>query len=259
METNSCYDMPDERDFKYSDICWNIDLPETFKIDLETDYQNQWLEEITQYMCVFFSSTHWVNIMNSLENFWEEVYKWKDVWIKAYELWRLDLTKWASIQDWPKTVRDLQHISSWFLVKWIDEIKQALYEWHPIVVGSNQLNWKENILKPWNGYWHAVLIIWWNKDGFIIKESYWKERWNNWTQLLPYEYLDKLYYSKYALVDNPNSILLYKQKIMEDIKLETAKLFVARWYTNWERPQDNITREEIWAIFERVLSNNWLK
>jgi hypothetical protein len=48
---------------------------------------------------------------------------------------------------------------------------------------------------------------------------------------------------------------------MNDIKIEWAKLFVAReWkYTNWERPQDNITREEMWAILERVLSNNWLK
>ena len=75
IEIDACVDIPDERDFKYSEICWNIELPEEFKIDLDTDYQNQWLEEITKYMCVFFSSTHWVNIMNSLENCWEEVYK----------------------------------------------------------------------------------------------------------------------------------------------------------------------------------------
>ena len=251
-EINSCYDIPDERDFKYSEICWNIDLPEEFKIDLESDYQNQWLEEITKYMCVFFSSTHWVNIMNSLENCWEEVYKWKDIWLKAHELWRLDLTKWAAIQDWPKTVRDLNHINSWFLVQWIEEIKQALYNKHLVVVWSNQLNWKEAILKPWKSYWHAILIIGWNKEWFIIKQSYGKERWNKWTQILPYEYLDKLYFSKYALVDNPNSILLYKQKIMDNIKLESAKKAFENWFYNWLDWDKTATREEVAAMIERV-------
>jgi hypothetical protein len=46
---------------------------------------------------------------------------------------------------------------------------------------------------------------------------------------------------------------------MEAIKLESAKAFVKRGHTNWERPQENITREEMWAVLERVLVANNLK
>jgi hypothetical protein len=62
-----------------------------------------------------------------------------------------------------------------------------------------------------------------------------------------------LYPSKYSLFDKEdNTILLYKKKLMEDIKLESAKKAVENWFFSWERPQDKATREETASMVERM-------
>ena len=248
---NACIDIPDDRDYGYEEICWNNDLPEDFIIDDKNDYQNQWLEEITKYMCVFFSSTHWLNILNELEWVWEKDIKWKDIWLIANDKWLLDLEKWALIKNWPSLLKWLWHIKGYFLVN-ENNIKQAIYDWHPIVVWSRSLKWWYPCIAEQRN-WHAVLIIWWNKEWYIIKNSYWKERFNKWLNLLPYNLFDKLYQSKFALIDTENPILQYKKQIMDNIDLEWAKKLFEKWLWNWKNPRTNMSRQEVMQVLFRVL------
>lgn len=259
---NWCFDIIDERNYLYSEICWNTELPNNFIIDKSSDYQNQGLEEITSYMCVAYSTTHWVNILNNIENLWEWDYNAKEFGLKMVELWRLDTTKWAVILDWPKTAREVWNIDSYFQVKTIDEVKQAIVNWHPVVTWSNQLAWdKVCYEKP--SYWHCILIIGYNETGFIIKNSYWKWEYDNWTNLLPYSLFDKLFYTKLALVDKPNTILQYKQQIMANITIEEAKKAFEQWIWNWLNPKWNANREEvatmIYRAIEKLKKDNNLK
>lgn len=66
---NGVIDVPDERDWKYSEVFGAVgaDYPEEFSIDDPNDYENQALSTETKYACVFFSTNHGVNILNELE------------------------------------------------------------------------------------------------------------------------------------------------------------------------------------------------
>lgn len=262
-EKDYCYDIEDERNFLYSEIMWsNIDLPNSAMIDDINDYQNQWLEEITSYMCVAYSSMHWVNILNNIEDVWEQDYLWKNFWLKMVEKWRLDTNKWASIIDWPKTAVEEWYLQWYFLTTSIEEIKQAIVNNHPVVTWSNQL-WWDKVCYYKISYWHCILIIWYNEKGFIIKNSYWKWKYDNWTNLLPYELFYKLFNTKLALVDKENIILQYKKQIMANITLDEAKKAFEQGMWNWLNPKNNSTREEtatmIYRSIEKLKKDNNLK
>ncbi len=251
---DGCVDIPDERDFCYDIyLAWNWNsLPEEFIIDDENDYQNQWLEEITWYGCVFYSTTHWVNILNDIENVWEANINAKEICLEAIQLGLLNPKAWAAIQSWPKLARDKKLIKGWMMVN-EGNIKQAIYDWHPVVVWSNQFDFSKIILEPrvWGG--HAIVLIGWNKDGFIIKESYGKERYDRGLQYLPYKYFYLLYPSKYALINEENVILTYKKKIMDWINIEEAKKAFEAWIWNGLNPTTPASREEVAAMIMRAL------
>lgn len=248
IEKDYCLDNPDLRNFSYNEIAWaNINLPTSYIIDDTTDYQNQGLEKVTQYMCTAFATTHGVNILNNIENLWEEDYIAKDFWLKMVDLWRLNVETGAYIIDWPKTAKELWRIAWYFQVYTIEDVKKAIYEWHPVVTWSNKLAW-DDVCYAKENYGHCILIIGYNEKWLIIKQSYWKNKRANWTNLLPYNLFDKLMYTKLALVDNPNTILTYKQKLMAEITNGIAKVAYEKGRWNWEKAKEKITTEESVAI-----------
>lgn len=259
------YDIVDERDYSYSELFWNSeyessDYPEKVILD-NCEYQNQGLEDITRNMCVYYSTGHWSNE----ENYWEGSkvrIDCKELWLKALELWRLDVNKWALVSDWPKTAKDLWFIKWWLKVKNISEIKHSLFNKRPIVVGSKKINWKSWYKKPfvlsgnsWSG--HAVLIIWYddNYEGgcFIIKNSYWKGKYDSWKMYLKYSDFNLLFPSKYSLIDKEDDLLLLKKKIMAKINIPMARAWYELGLWNWERPDAPATREEIVTIILRAI------
>lgn len=248
IDKDYCLDNPDIRNFSYSEIAWaNINLPTSYIIDDIADYQNQGLEKVTQYMCTAFATTHWVNILNNIENLWEEDYVAKDFWLKMVDLWRLNTESGAYIIDAPKTAKELWRIAWYFQVYTIEDLKKAIYEGHPVVTWSNKLAW-DKVCYAKENYGHCILIIGYNEKWFIIKNSYGKNKYNNWTNLLPYNLFDKLMYTKLALVDNPNTILLYKQKLMAEITNGIALIAKEKWVWNWEKPTENITNQDCAAM-----------
>lgn len=49
-----------------------------------------------------------------------------------------------------------------------------------------------------------------------------------------------------------NPVLFYKQKLMSNITIESAKTALTNSFWNGERPQEQCTREEVAAMVERV-------
>jgi len=264
IKVNWALDKSDERDYKYSDVfewvVWAI-LPTWKIIDLWTDYQNQSLEEITKYMCVFYNTAHWTNILNIIE--WSEVFsKWKDLWLEAIDKWLLNPKSWAYIVNWPKLLKSKGLIKWYTLIHTLEEIKHSIAQNKPVSTWSNKINWRAwlkapYILSEWPSYWHAFLIIWYDDDKELltIKNSYWKWKFDNWKNYLKYSDIWLLFNSKYSLIDSEDPILTYKKKIMDWINLEEAKKMFELWYWNWERPTESMSREEVMTVLSRVMKD----
>lgn len=264
-EKNYAFDIPDERDYEYwkvfeSEIKLWSELPSKVLLD-NVEYQNQWLETVTKMMCVYYSTWHWSNEENFLE--WSDVrINNKDFWLKALDLGRLDVDAGALVSNWPKTARDLWYIKGWALIKTVDDAKHSIFKKRPIVVWSNQIKWSLWYNDPFvlwgdSWSWHAILIIWYDDDYmgwcFILKNSYWSERYDNWKMYLKYTDFNLLFTSKYSLIDQEDPILEYKKQIMENIDLEKAKEMFEKWYWNWKNPRDPMSRQEVMTVLWRIL------
>jgi len=261
-------DKSDERDYKYDDVfpeeIAGIILPKKKVIDLKTDYQNQALEEITKYMCVFYNTAHGTNILNDIEWSLKETIKWKELWLEAIDLWLLDPNAWTYIVSWPKLLKRKWLISWYVKVNWLQEIKQSIYNNRPISVWTNNINWKETKKVPYiaiwgQSYWHAFLIIWYDdeKELFYCKNSYWKETFDNWINYLKYSDLWLLFPSKYSLIDQEDPILAYKKQIIDNINLEEAKKMFQLWYWNGKDATKSMSREEVMTVLYRVMKKLW--
>lgn len=266
---NWAIDSFDERDYNYRDIFMGEIIQEILddRILLDNvEYQNQWLEDITKMMCVYYSTWHWNNEENFQE--WSDIrINNKEFWLKAKELWRLS-DSWALISDWPRTARDLWYISWWALINTIDDIKYSLSKNRPVIVWSNKINWSTWNNKPfvlsWPSWsWHAIAIIgyddnyeWWS---FIIKQSYWKNVYDWWKQYLKYIDFNLLYNWKYSLIDSIDPILDYKKRIMDEINIPMAKVWYELWIWNWKDSTNPVTREEDVTISLRLIQKllNW--
>jgi len=260
-EVSACIDIPDERDWKYEEVCGVAEatFPEEFIIDDVDDYQDQSLQKETWYGCVFFSTNHWVNILNELEGVWEWNYSAVEFCKTAVEKWLLNTTSWAAIQNWPALAKELSRIKGWAKIQ-VSEFKHSLFVLkQPIVVWSKNIDWSETTLKQKAGYWHAFLIIGWNKNGWIVKNSYWKSRGDEGKFTLPYSLESLLFPSKYSLIDEENAIITYRKKIMEGINIESAKKAFEKGIWNGMNATAPVTREEAAAMVMRAIESFILK
>ena len=256
-EINSCLDSYDELIYNYDELAWgDVELPKS--VILETWYHQNQRADWWNMWCTHYSRAEASNYLT-----------WKR--LQGSYLCETSQTLDKLKGDYTKNPIDRirkDWIISWYAqVKTLLAIKHSLANKRPIATWSNKINWAETKLSwtavIWTWSWHRFHIIGYDDDKqvLICKNSYWPDYMIKGNFYIKYEDLWCLHNTKLSLIENKTLIDNYKQKIMNDIKLESAKLFIAReWkYTNWERPQDNITREEMWAILERVLQNNTLK
>ena len=262
MIKNNCYDIKDERDYRYQTIFWvQKNYPKKYVMD-KWEYQNQGFESITKYMCVYYSTAHWNNEQNIIEKSDIRISA-KQFWWQAHEKDLLDIEKWTKLKNWPAFAKTLKYISWYSLLKELNEFKDSIVNNRPVVVWTNKGNWKKTkkypfILWKWQCYWHAFVVIWFDDDYewwcLICKNSYWKKWWNNWKFYIRYsDFKEILYYSKYSLIDELDPILLYKQKIMEEINIPMAKVGFELWIWNWEDATESITREECVTVVLRAI------
>ena len=197
-------------------------------------------------------ATRRVNLPDFDKNVWGYLSEWINDIRKFYkEKWlpisSIRINTWS--EDFKKVLDKGYRINIWMVIK-DDYIKDTQEDWI--------LN---NTPKGTTKYGHSTTI---KKigDNYILDNykgvlNYNKIKVNNLQDLI-----DKwiIYEWAYLLfVDENEKILQIKKQIMSMIKLESAKKFVARGYTDWTKPELPITREEFWAIMERVLVANNLK
>lgn len=263
MIPNWAYHIDDERDYEYwevhkEELLWAT-LPSQCILD-NVEYQNQALQELTLMWCVYYSSWHWSNELNFQE--WSDIRILnKDLCEIAIEKKYLDIKKWSLVENWPKLLKELWYINWRTLIQTIDEAKHSIINKKPIVVWSKMINWSLWYNDPfvlwWNSWsWHCVLIIWYNDNYewwcFIIKQSYWRDRYSEWKQYLKYEDFNLLFNWKYSIEDTPDPILIYKKNIMNDINIPKAVEAFENWFWNWKEPTKPASREEVATMMQRV-------
>lgn len=258
----------DERDFI---LGGEISLPDILSPTYEYN-QLEWKDEYGYCLCTIYAPI-WVVSDNT--NITITGKQRKELVEQRYNLPDFDANVWWLLSEGINITRKY-YKSIWYKVSSLrintkEDLFNLLDKWYRVniwmivkddFIEDTQKDWILNSTPIWNPkYGHSTSIkkIW---DNFIIDNYKWTHTYNKILINDLQNLIDEWIIYEWAFVlflDKSNIINNKKKQLMEDIKLESAKAFVSRWYTNWERPQDNITREEMWAIFERVLIANNLK
>lgn len=122
-------------------------------------------------------------------------------------------------------------------------------------ITDSQKDWILDKIPKWNPkYWHSTSLkkI---KDSYIVDNYKWTHNYNrillNDLQGLIDDWV--IYEWAYLLfLDKKDIILNVKNKLMENIKIESAKRAVTNWIWNWERPQEQASREEVASMIQRM-------
>lgn len=263
---NWAKDYVDERNYSYSEVVWSLVWDSKDFVLLEDwESQNQYKSWYNMW-CVYFASSMHDNNINRRD------------WIKDRSFWweLCDSSKtrssihWDYIINWPKLLKSLWLIEWYVNISSFDEMIDCLNRSMPVHTWSNQINWtKTNNSKDkkaiiWKWSWHCFHIIWYNKSWnikferkhiipnncFIIKDS--SDMFDFWYFYIWFEDIWVLFDSKFTFINDTKILLNYKNKIMENIKLESSKKAFELWIWNWENPSMNITREEAAAMIYRM-------
>lgn len=254
---DACYQWEiDERDYRYNEVCGSDgNIPEEYYIN-DNELQDQNAAGYP-YGCVFFSDSQGSNIMNFLEG--SDVRStWKELCDYAQLQWLFNPSSWAAIKSWPKVGKELWYLAWYVTVDTVDEILNSIANGRPVQCGSNQIDWNSATAENWwtvsgkASYGHSIILNGYSykTKQFRIKQSY--NKWDSGHQFLNFSDFNLLYPSKYSLIDNPDPIISYKQKIMDNISIDSAKKAFENGFFNGERPQDTATREEVAAMVERA-------
>ena len=211
-------------------------------------------------MCVFYSSAHGSNIQNFYE--WSEVrIAGKALWLIALNQKLLDPKRGAAIQSGPALLKSEGYIDWWAKVHTIEAIKNSIFNYRPILVGTNNINWAETRKAPFiatakGSYGHAFVIIGYDdiERQLICKNSYWTEKYDGWLFYISYEnYSTILFPSKYSIIDSKDEIITYKEKIMEWINIGKAKEAFEKGLWNGKDATEAASREEVATMILRGL------
>jgi len=253
---NWAKDFADDLVYKYPRMWAEIDLPSYVLLDTDEvqDQKADWYK----MWCVNYSISEASNYLN-LKN------------TNGWDLCDISTTRddvyWDYVINWAKLAKKEWIIKAYFQVDSLYEIKLSLFEKNPVHSWSNKIDRSTIINSPyvasWTGWpWHSFHIIGFDdsEEHLICKNSWWEKRYDQGKFYISYDKYNKLlFHTRLSIIETEDSLIALRKKIMEEITLESAKHFVERGYSNWERPSDNITRQELWATIERVLKNNWLK
>ncbi len=257
---NWATDCIDERDYIY-EVAWWIEIKD-YIVNDNWIIQDQSKAGYNMW-CVYFSSSMHDNYLNNRDKI-EDRTTW---WSLCDESSTRSSDSGDVIINWPKLLQTKDLIKWFFKILDLNWILENLSNWNCIHTGSNQINRKEtynskdkiSIMNWWS--WHCFYIIWYNNSGsnktsndltipdktFICKNSY------NYFSffLVKFEDIDKLF-NKYYFENNIQIILDYKQKIMDNIKLDSSKraFELGLWNgLDWEKP---VSREECSAMLYRL-------
>ena len=246
---NACFDIPDERDWQYEVLMWSQDFLEINWPDIEVF--NQWLKPVTRMSCTRVWLWHIINAQRKVN--WITPIDIEAFWLRYLKVNPNAEKDWASLQGALQQAKDVWLIESLFVVWNKTEMHDAISKWLFIYSGSANWDWafvrrekKYRLRTDGKFVWHAFCF----PKKWVLLNSYWAENWY-------IEFPEELYnttYTKYAIVPKVwyNLDLLYKKRIMENIKLESAKKAFENWFWNWLEWDKPVSREEAGAMMQRV-------
>lgn len=258
---NWAIDIIDERDYIYEnqERAGSIEIKD-YVINDNWEIQDQNKAWYPMW-CVYFSSSMHDNYLNNRDKI-EDRTTWTEL---CKESKTRSSENWDAIKNWPKLLQDKKLIEWFFQIITLNWMLEVLSNGNLVHTGSNKINraktFKTNIadFSWWPG--HCTHIIWYNNSwsnkkykDIMIPDKYFIFK--NSSILYPYflvsfDNVDKLF-SKYYFENNKQIILDYKQKIMDNIKLESAKKAFELWLwsgLDWDKPA---TREEVSAMMYRL-------
>ena len=260
---NAVQDVPDERDIPYEWLVGSLEYtPVKFPVD-KLNIQNQGAQSITRMACSRMGLAHIVNWQTLLTENTQDIL-WINLWERYLKVNPNAESQWATLlsalDQWVKE----KLISSYWVISDINSAKSAIDAWHFIYTWSSNWDWayvkqyKKYMLRTdWKVVGHCWVIVGYDDTWFTAINSYGQE---NGYFHVPFELFDSLF-TKYAILPimEISPVLLYKQKLMENITIESAKQAMLNSFWNGERPQDAITREEAAALVQRAYEaiKNW--
>jgi len=259
-------DKPDERNWKYNNVFGDIssdELPEEIRFLPDTIY-NQWIDPIMRMSCTRQSPVHIINAQNLYVSTQTQrkfsTVDVKPIWVEAVNNNPNISSEWDLITNWLSQCKNKWLITWYSIVSTIDEMKHSISKWRLIATGSNNWNWNTvrnthlyEIRTDWRVVWHAFCIVGYNELGWVAVNSYWED---NWVFTIPYNLTDTLY-TRFSVSDTKDEsyIINYKQSIMNNITIESAKEWYKLWLWDGTRPNDPITRQESVAVAYRLYEN----
>lgn len=254
---DSTIDLPDERDIAYSVLLGSSN--ESLAVEFPYDtlaIQDQSSEWITRMACSRFGMTHIVNGQTLITGNTQD--------LKGVDLWKRYLIQNPTAESDGATLQSaLAQAKREGLIGWYGTIetmsmaKLAIDLGHFIYTGSFNGDWTS--VRTHGIYalrtdraivGHVWVIVGYDNDWFQAINSYGQK---NGYFTLPYE-LFFTTFTKYAILpgEETNQLLTYRLKLMDNIKIDSARDALTNGFWNWERPQDTVTREEAAAMAERV-------
>lgn len=256
-------DKPSVTDYVYHDIFWGdeMDLPDEVLLNL-TKVFNQRDDNIpnTYYWCTRYWTTHGINENNAYEGSW--------IMVDPVEEWRIALEQyWADIRTWDSLRSALQQAKDRWFISWYARLTDRIYQGkYALSIGQTiytwtvKCDWKETLetgIFHWkeSSYWHAFIIIWYNKDWFIARNSYWwmfEYDWIKWWFLIPWDMVEYLF-TMYALIDMTDIDAVKAEKIRKDN--ESKERMKDMWIWNgldWDQP---VTRAQVAIMLDRLYQN----
>ena len=248
-------DLPDERDWEYSDI---MELKEdeeeevwgNTQADIEVIRKlltifNQWARRETQNAC----GEYWLRHCDNTQHLFVDGVQVDPLnWWLEYQNQRpaRSVGKGTSIQSNLARFKNASIISWYAKAMSINQAKEAIDNRNFIYTGSNNWDWTSVRTKwlyqrrtDWKVVWHLFCVVGYDDDWFIGVNSYWP---NNWYFTIPYHLWNTLY-TRYAVFGIDEKYLLLTYRAMRTIK-EAVQEGVKLGITNGERLKDTLTREE---------------
>jgi len=150
---------------------------------------------------------------------------------------------WSNLQTMMKYYRKKWWIEWNMVSKTMQGSKNALDNGFLIYTGTNRCDWRKTsssgiFVKKINWGWHAFFIVWYTEIGFIAVNSFGADWWTSWYFIIPFENYNDLF-TKNVIFDKDDTWVI-KNLNYEREKKEAIEL----WITNWDRPNDPVTRSE---------------
>lgn len=217
---NACLDSSDPRTYQAEEVAGAAStLPEYMNlINYLEKVQNQLSYKNGGCMCVPTSSSMGLDILGG------ELELDKKKWLNGeslasimFLLKRFGYKTGAWLIDGPKTLKERGYISGYYQVNTIQQIKEALSNFNPVIIWTNAINfsktYKTGVSVPGTSSGHCILCIGHKDDGFIIADP-WKAQ--IWT--LRYEDFKLLFNTKLVITRDP--LFTWVQTYIKQIKRE---------------------------------------